>query len=408
MIKYDFIIIGAGISGLYIASELNRLNKSYVLLETQDKIGGRIHTHVKNNLTFEFGAARILSNHHKALNLAEKLNIKLVEQHNYDSAVFWEGTWYDSVDEIFPIVDFPNPISLFGELLLNEGIDSLEKFKKNAKIEWDNQLTADWLDKKGVPFKYAKLFFIGDIDVNLEQITLYESLFFYLVNLSDIKGKIYRVKEGMSQFYHKFENQVNNINLNQQVLKVVGNSNGFCVTTNNQTFETKQVVFTCSLTAISQIELPKIANKTISNWLEIGHYGASLKGYLLLNKNYFPLLDNLISDEPVRFIRRSDYEWEFYIPSLYVKRDFKSVKQLFEKYFGQNSIVDLKIKNYVDSPFFGCYWNYRKGNFHRIFEASKTNLLTEGIFSVGEHFSLNPNWIEGSLESADHFLTNLY
>jgi hypothetical protein len=31
----------------------------------------------------------------------------------------------------------------------------------------------------------------------------------------------------------------------------------------------------------------------------------------------------------------------------------------------------------------------------------------EGMYSIGEHFSLNPNWIEGSLESSDRFLTEL-
>ena len=72
--------------------------------------------------------------------------------------------------------------------------------------------------------------------------------------------------------------------------------------------------------------------------------------------------------------------------------------------FGEENILKFQIKSYNEPPYYGCYWNYKKGNFHRIFEASKTSELTDGIYSIGEHFSLNPNWIEGSLESVVKFL----
>ena len=51
MNKCDFVIIGAGVSGLYLANEFNRLNKSYIILEARNQLGGRIHTHFEENLT---------------------------------------------------------------------------------------------------------------------------------------------------------------------------------------------------------------------------------------------------------------------------------------------------------------------------------------------------------------------
>jgi monoamine oxidase len=407
MIKYDFVIIGAGVSGLYLANEFNRLNKSYFILEARNQSGGRIHTHFEENLTFELGAARILSNHKKVLDLAEKLSLELEEQYHSESAIFWEGKWYESTTEIIPNEKYPNPITLFGELLETTGIYDIDSFENQAPKEWDEILTLNWLEQNGVPFEWAKLFFIGDIDVNLEQITLYESLFFYLVNLADKEDKIYRIKNGMSQLINELGRNVNKVSFNQEVLKIEPSSCGYNVMTSHEVIEAKNVVFTGSLTSLSKIDLPDLAKKFVSKWLNIGHYGASLKGHLTLKINVFPSLNNLISDLPIRFIRRGELKWEFYSPSLFVNRDYNEIKLLLSEYFGEDNILELHIKNYHDAPYNGCYWNYKKGNFHRIFEASKTFKLMEGIFSIGEHFSLNPNWIEGSLESSNRFLTEL-
>ena len=407
MNKCDFVIIGAGVSGLYLANEFNRLNKSYIIIEARNQLGGRIHTHFEENLTFELGAARILSNHKKVLDLAEKLSLELEEQNPSESAIFWDGKWYESTSEIIPNEKYPNPITLFGELLETTRIDDLDSFENQAPKEWDDILTLNWLEQNGVPFEWAKLFFIGDIDVNLEQITLYESLFFYLVNLSDKEDKIYRMNNGMSQLINELGRNVNNVNFNQEVLKIESNSSGYTVFTNQGKIDAKNVVFTGSIASLNKIDLPDPAKNAVKKWLNIGHYGVSLKGYLTLKTNPFPSLNNMISDLPIRFIRRSEFKWEFYAPSLFVNRDYNEIKHLLTKYFGEENILKLQIKTYNKPPYYGCYWNYKKGNFHRIFEASKTSILMEGMYSIGEHFSLNPNWIEGSLESSDRFLTEL-
>ncbi len=40
--QYDFIIIGAGLSGIYAASLLSQKGQSFVVLEARDRVGGRI------------------------------------------------------------------------------------------------------------------------------------------------------------------------------------------------------------------------------------------------------------------------------------------------------------------------------------------------------------------------------
>jgi len=42
--KYEFVIVGAGLSGLQAALILAQHSKSFIVLEASDKIGGRICT----------------------------------------------------------------------------------------------------------------------------------------------------------------------------------------------------------------------------------------------------------------------------------------------------------------------------------------------------------------------------
>jgi monoamine oxidase len=108
----------------------------------------------------------------------------------------------------------------------------------------------------------------------------------------------------------------------------------------------------------------------------------------------------------MRMLRRSEFHWELYLPSLEKSWDRDEIIRRLSDYFGVDSVRDLKLHTYNTAPFYGCYWNYKSGYFHRIFEFSKAQRLAERVYSVGEHFSLNPNWIEGTLESVDQFILN--
>ena len=76
---YDTIIIGAGISGLYSALNINK-TKKVALFEKSQYFGGRIYTdNIKidsKEYLLEAGAGRILSTHNKMLNLIEQFNLK--------------------------------------------------------------------------------------------------------------------------------------------------------------------------------------------------------------------------------------------------------------------------------------------------------------------------------------------
>ena len=74
---YDIIIIGGGISGLYLAYKLQQEYK--ILLVEKVTIGGRIYTHTCNvdsmKCRYEVGAGRLSSNHKLLLNLIRELGL---------------------------------------------------------------------------------------------------------------------------------------------------------------------------------------------------------------------------------------------------------------------------------------------------------------------------------------------
>ena len=51
--NYDIIIVGGGISGLFMAYKLSSTDVSILLVEKQKKLGGRIQTLKKNKLNLK-------------------------------------------------------------------------------------------------------------------------------------------------------------------------------------------------------------------------------------------------------------------------------------------------------------------------------------------------------------------
>ena len=74
--EYDIIIIGGGISGLFLAFKLLNTDLKVIVLEGDKNVGGRIETIQKNGTIFESGAARFHSSHGKLISLIHDLNLQ--------------------------------------------------------------------------------------------------------------------------------------------------------------------------------------------------------------------------------------------------------------------------------------------------------------------------------------------
>ena len=53
----DILIVGGGLAGLSLASQLQRSGIDYHLMEARDRFGGRIMAHPHNGAVFDLGPA---------------------------------------------------------------------------------------------------------------------------------------------------------------------------------------------------------------------------------------------------------------------------------------------------------------------------------------------------------------
>ncbi len=405
-----FLIIGAGISGITLAAELKKRNISFILLESDENPGGRIQTKQISSFPIELGAARLLSAHKRTLGLVKTLNLELTEHINDSASIFWNDTFYSDIDDLVKQLEEVDPLEELSKFLIKEGVLNLADFERLQPAEWDAILFKNWLADKGIAFEPTKLYFLGDIDLMLEQTTLYEAAFCYLSNMTDTEDKVYRLKNGMIGIVNGLveKNQLE-ILFNQKVLKIENCDLGFKVHTSTELYTAKNIVVTSSLSSLEKVMLPDEIQSELKRYLTFGGYGKCIKGYFTLKEgdlsNKFK--DYILTDEPFRIIKHSANVFEWYLLSLKKEWGHSEICDRLNSYFGQKDIQEIYIQDYNDARFNGCYWVYNKGFFHKIYELKKTVQLGEHFYAIGEHFSSNPNWIEGSLESVENLLTIL-
>jgi monoamine oxidase len=81
MESYDILIIGAGAAGLMAAHELSKAGKKVLVIEAQNRIGGRIHTITGDSFSapVELGAEFVHGNYPVTMGLLKKAGIKYSE-----------------------------------------------------------------------------------------------------------------------------------------------------------------------------------------------------------------------------------------------------------------------------------------------------------------------------------------
>ena len=72
----EYLIIGAGISGLYLGYILNKLNVKFKIIEKNNYIGGRILTEKWHGININIGAGVFKEDHINLINLLNELDIK--------------------------------------------------------------------------------------------------------------------------------------------------------------------------------------------------------------------------------------------------------------------------------------------------------------------------------------------
>jgi len=74
--SYDYIVVGGGISGLNTCLKLVNGKNKILLLERNNRLGGRLHTYNKDGILYEIGGARFHKGHKNLFELIKMFNLE--------------------------------------------------------------------------------------------------------------------------------------------------------------------------------------------------------------------------------------------------------------------------------------------------------------------------------------------
>lgn len=139
----DILILGAGISGLNLAYQLQQAGRDFMILEGSNRIGGRLFTHPE--LKRDVGGRGVGDKYVELLKLIEPLEVELVDitdSFGSPSATYFEGKLYADWDG-----EMTNPSRLeFSRLRGAEGLKSLDGWFQRPDLD---QPYSEFLKKIG-------------------------------------------------------------------------------------------------------------------------------------------------------------------------------------------------------------------------------------------------------------------
>jgi monoamine oxidase len=146
----DVVIVGAGLAGLTAARELERADAAVLVIEAQDRVGGRTMAGLVAGTTVEMGGQWIGPGQRRIIALARDLGVETSPTHLPGGTVFYEGGRRSEYEEDGEI-PFSDPAALcevedaFGALgELARGVPADAPWRAKNAAELDGQTLETW------------------------------------------------------------------------------------------------------------------------------------------------------------------------------------------------------------------------------------------------------------------------
>ena len=447
---YAYTIVGSGISGLYIAYNLNKNlpNKKICIIEASQYIGGRLHSIKYDNIIVDGGGARFNTKQHRVVSLVKELNLTnklypITNTINYKAI----NPKYDNVlEKIFPTIDkFINYLqkiikkyNISDEELIDMTIlDSVDyDLGKNKKIKIEKKY-------KTISEKYPTIKqYLIDIYPYYSELGILnalEAINLFTNEFSD-KMKYYCINGGMEQLaeliYNKLK-KVKNItifkeysleSINKKHNHNHNNTNNSIYyelkCDNNKVLKTEHLILAIPKNKLLLIDYLKNNKDLYKNLNSIQNEPLyRIYARYPLNKEtgkvWFDKMQKISTNLPIKYIIPINYKKGVIMIS-YTDSNFanfwtkevingtfettlnKQLKQLFP------DITIPKAKWYKH-----CNWTSGAGYWKKGYDRKKIikNIIqpidNEKLYICGENYSSHQAWVEGALETSNYVLDKL-
>lgn len=375
---YDYIIIGSGISGLYLGYLLQ--DKKYLILEKNDNIGGRIQQINFHGKIVQLGAGIIEDHHPNMINLLKKLKMKY-------------NIGYKESNKLIPNYNKED---------FNKILDQIKKFKDNKDKSIKDILKLILDDKKVNLFIKSSNYtdyFKADAKLTIKH--------YPIKDISDNKSKIYYIEGGNHKIIDELSKfSKKNIKLNCNVTIIEKINDIWVITDNKNIYQTKHVILTVDIKALKNIKINGLKDNTKLNYFKkmIGtnnflrmytfHDNVELNKTTVIPhifKQMIPINNNIVMSAYCDNTNATKSN------ELLKKINNNEITKIINKFIPTASPVKDKFIKYwpVGTHYYKPSYNYKK------------NYYNQDNFSiVGEVISYEQGWMEGAINSVNEWYKN--
>ena len=391
---YDFIIIGGGISGLYIGNHLKKKKENFLIIEGKMRIGGRIKTINYEDYNYEAGAYRFTKNHVRLTRLIHDLDLsKYIQKMDNQKSFFLRNS---NKKKLYN-TNYP--------LNYNEIIKNLSTLKDKVLVENDIlTLVNEYYDNETKNFVKDYCGYDNFIE-NSNAIYLKK-------HYKTINSKFYNLTCGFNKITEiLFEKLKEKIILGERLIDIQKNKNIYHIITNRKKYLCKKIIITIPKENLLEISF---ISKNIK-YLDSVSSSPYLRIFAVYPKNkgkvWFHDINYTVTDNILRKIIPENYEKGLIQICYNDNQNAEYMRNIIsngslQKFLNENLQKIFPDKNIPEPIFLNCHY-WRNGNhfwlplYDNIKIANYMINPIENLYIAGESYSNNQAWIEGSLETSE-------
>lgn len=407
------IIVGAGITGLYLAYKLiknkNTDPNDILIIEKSNRIGGRIYTYNNDNFNYDVGAGRLGKKQKYIMKLLKELNLEdKIYDINNNKNYFVDDKLLNEKELLkYYKSEFDTISDLWNYVINNKS--SLDLTKMNF-----HNYVSTFLNTNEVKILERSLGYINEI----YRLNAYNAIY-TLKKDFDVKDNSFFILTGglgiICDRLNEYLNEKNvKILLNTDLVDI--NEKKKIIKTNKKKYKYDKLYL--AICKKGYMTIPYF-NK-YKNLLDTVHVGNLLRIYAKFDVNKNKWIKNIkktVSDNKLQFIipinnekgliqisYTDDYIANFWniLNDKQIKMNLvRFLKEIFPNY-------DITEPNWITKHYWcnGSHF-WKVGVKSKLIKKKINNTFNpKNIYILGEIYSDRQAWIEGSLETVEHYLNN--
>jgi monoamine oxidase/predicted heme/steroid binding protein len=438
--KFDYLIAGGGIAGLYTAYCIvkNSPSARICILEAGNRLGGRLHSiPLEEGIVIEAGGARFNSNQHRIITLIRELGLdsKKVEISGGSKYIPIHRNYDSHLETIFPEID--NIIEKLATHIRQHKIPESKLIKTNLLELIDEIYSTQYPTiKKYLVARYPYYSELHSLNA-LEGLSLFTHEFSQKMKYFILAGGFEQLITTISHQLEKYSNV--EIHLNQPLEAIshqdtkptptptpTPTSRLYSISSQDKKFLADRIILALPQSALKKIKF-LTKHPTVRQMINSINPEPLYRIYARYpldkktGKVWFAELPKIVSNLPIKYIIPSNKEKGIIMISY---TDSRFARYWFDKLTAEDNILQDELARQlkllfpeldIPSPIWlkHYYWDmgagyWKPGCSHKEIIPHITQPLEENeIYICNENYSSHQAWVEGSLESAEYVLEKL-